>query len=553
MTVSDAPSPRLAAGGIVAAAGMVAAITIVSRGVGLGRWVVFSNSVGATCLGQVYATANQVPNVLYEAAAGGALAAVAVPLISTYLNRGDERRADETASALLTWALLALIPLSLLVVLLANPLSVLLLGTSTTCSPQASHRVAALMLLAFAPQIALYGVGVVLTGVLQAHRRFAAAALAPLLSSLVVIGTYVIYGATYDPEVPLDRAPDSGILLLALGTTAGVVALSVPLLVPTIRAGVRLRPRLRFPEGTAARAGALAAAGLIAVIGQQAVVIVALLLSNRVGVGTINVYTYTQTAYLLPYALLVVPLATVAFPRLSDPDEGAATLRRTMSVVLVAAVVAMAALIAVRREIGAIFVSLDAGGSGAGREALLAMPDALAAYAPGLLGFSMAALLTRALYAVGSPMRAAAAISAGWAVAAVVPAVAFVVFDLDSPTEVLVLMGAASSLGMTLTALMLTRAVAVSWGFSATAGAGRAFSAALAAAVVVVGAREVLAATSVMPGVGQGAFNALVVAAVTGLVLLGAVGAAVGAREPDLLMSARTRLRARSKAPGSAS
>lgn len=551
--MSDAPSPRLAAGGIVAVAGMVAAITIVSRGVGLGRWVVFSNSVGATCLGQVYATANQVPNVLYEAAAGGALAAVAVPLISTYLNRGDERRADETASALLTWALLALIPLSLLVVLLANPLSVLLLGTSTTCSPQASHRVAALMLLAFAPQIALYGVGVVLTGVLQAHRRFAAAALAPLLSSLVVIGTYVIYGATYDPEVPLDRAPDSGILLLALGTTAGVVALSVPLLVPTIRAGVRLRPRLRFPEGTAARAGALAAAGLIAVIGQQAVVIVALLLSNRVGVGTINVYTYTQTAYLLPYALLVVPLATVAFPRLSDPDEGAATLRRTMSVVLVAAVVAMAALIAVRREIGAIFVSLDAGGSGAGREALLAMPDALAAYAPGLLGFSMAALLTRALYAVGSPMRAAAAISAGWAVAAVVPAVAFVVFELDSPTEVLVLMGAASSLGMTLTALMLTRAVAVSWGFSATAGAGRAFSAALAAAVVVVGAREVLSATSVMPGVGQGAFNALVVAAVTGLVLLGAVGAAVGAREPDLLMSARTRLRARSKAPGSAS
>lgn len=553
MNAPSMPSPRLAAGSIVAAAGMVAAITIVSRGIGLGRWVVFSNSVGATCLGQVYATANQVPNVLYEAAAGGALAAVAVPLISTYLNRGDERRADQTASALLTWALLALLPISVAVILLANPLAVLLMGDSTTCSAQASHRVAALMLLAFAPQIALYGVGVVLTGVLQAHRRFAAAAVAPLLSSVVVIGTYLMYGAMFDPTVPLDQAPDSGILLLALGTTAGVIALSIPLLVPTIRAGVRLRPTVRFPEGTGARAGALAAAGLIAVLGQQGVVIVALLLSNRVGVGTINVYTYTQSAYLLPYALLVVPLATVAFPRLSDPGEGADTLRRTMSGVLVAGVVAVCAVIAIRREIGALFVNLDAGGSGAGREALLATPDALAAYAPGLLGFSMAALLTRAVYAVGSPLRAAIAISAGWAVAGVVPVVGFLVADVDSPTRVLVLMGVSSSLGMTVSALMLTRAVRVSWGFAATAGSGRAFWAAAAAGVIVVAVREVLAATSMLPGIEQGVWSAILMAGITGVVLLGGIVAAVGAREPDVLRAVLARRGRRSKAEGGGS
>ena len=50
-----------------------------------------------------------------------------------------------------------------------------------------------LLVAIFAPQVALYGVGVVLAGVLQAHRRFLAAALAPLLSSLVVIGAYVAY------------------------------------------------------------------------------------------------------------------------------------------------------------------------------------------------------------------------------------------------------------------------------------------------------------------------------------------------------------------------
>ena len=48
--------------------------------------------------------------------------------------------------------------------------------------------VATRMLAVFAPQILLYGLAVVLYGILQAHRRFVAPALAPVLSSLVVIG-----------------------------------------------------------------------------------------------------------------------------------------------------------------------------------------------------------------------------------------------------------------------------------------------------------------------------------------------------------------------------
>ncbi|MGB3827944.1 MAG: lipid II flippase MurJ [Ornithinimicrobium sp.] len=531
------PSPRLAAGSIMATAGLVAAITLVSRAVGLSRWVVFSNSVGTTCLGTVYATANQVPNVLYEAAAGGALAAVAVPLISTYLHQGKEREADHSASALLTWALLMLVPVSLAVILLANPLAVLLMGSSTQCSADETHRVAALMLLVFAPQIALYGVGVVLTGVLQAHRRFLAAAIAPLLSSLVVIGTYLAYGALFDPTVPLDQAPRSGILLLAAGTTAGVVALSLPLLWPTSAIGVRLRPRLRFPDGTGAMARSLAVAGLIAVLGQQVVVVVALVLSNRVGVGTINVFTYTQTAYLLPYALLAVPLATVAFPRFTDPEEGTATLRATTRAVLLTAVLGMAALLILRREAGAVFLSLDAGSSGSGRAALLALPAALAAYAPGLVGFAVAAVLTRALYAVGSPLRAAVAISTGWAVAGVLPVVLFATLNVDSPQSLLVILGLGSSLGMTVTALMLSRAVRVTWHIAALSGTGRVVAAAVVASAVVFAAREILAFLGVWPGVHQGPWSAILSATILSMVLVTAVALAVGTVDRPALVS----------------
>ncbi|WP_256839912.1 murein biosynthesis integral membrane protein MurJ [Ornithinimicrobium faecis] len=459
---SGAPSPRLLAGSIAGAAGLIAVVTLVGRAVGLGRWLAFSNGVGATCVGEIYATANQVPNALYEIAAGGALAAVVVPLVSGYLNRGREDDADRTASALLTWAMAALLPLALLVALLARPIASLLLGNDPGCG-SAAVDTGATMLMVFAPQIVLYGAGIILSGVLQAHRRFLAAAVAPLLSSLVVIGVYLAYGAWVAPSVGLEETPAAAIQLLAWGTTAGVVALSVPLLVPTWRAGVRLRPTWRFPEGAGRRVGTLAVAGLVAVAAQQVCVLVTVWLANSAeGVGTLNVYTYAQTAYLLPYAVLAVPLATAAFPRLTAEDASP-VLRRTLLSVAVAGVVGAVALVAVRREVGALFLALDAGSEGAGEQALRALPTALAWYAPGLVGFALTALLSRALYARGSALAAGGVVALGWLVAAAVPVLRLTGSTPD-PGGALVALGLGSSIGMSLTGVLLVLLVRRHWG-----------------------------------------------------------------------------------------
>src|SRR5260370_9406510 len=89
------------------------------------------------------------------------------------------------------------------------------------------------MLEVFAPQILLYGLAVVLYGILQAHRRFTAPALAPVLSSLVVIAPYL-------PFVPLRGThtahlvclPLSAELTPSVGPTAGVAALTLPAPLP---------------------------------------------------------------------------------------------------------------------------------------------------------------------------------------------------------------------------------------------------------------------------------------------------------------------------------
>jgi len=558
---------------VFAAAGLIAMVTLVARAFGFGRWLVFSRSVGTTCVGNLYQAANQLPNVVFEVAAGGALAAVAVPIIAGQLARKDEAAANQTAAALLTWALTVLVPLSILLAAAAAPLSSFLVDAQS-CS--GSTDLMTSMVVVFAPQIALYGVGIVLAGVLQAHRRFLAAALAPLFSSVVVIATYLLYGALAQGRGnDLARLPGQASTVLAAGTTLGVIALSLPLLVPVHRAGILLRPTWTFPDGVARRAGALAGAGLLALVSQQIAVLVTLWVSqHRGGTGTLNVYTYVQAVYLLPYAVLAVPFATAAFPAMAtgaDPADMATgadpagmatgagqgaratgadqasleraqeTLISSVRAITVAACAGAAVLVAIAGPTGAFFSALDAGRhSPAGQEALAALPDALSAFAPGLVGFGLTALLTRALYVRGRAAVAGGLVGLGWLIAAVVPLVTL--HDGAGPRNTLQSLGFASSVGMTIAAIGLAVAVHRAWGPRPFTGLGRSAAVALGSGVISAAAGRALAGTLHPHGVVAGASVALLVATVVVIVCVASIW--VGDRDSARLVAAKLRRRA---------
>jgi len=484
---------RAVAVSVAKAAGIIAVATLFARVAGFARILVFSGSVGAGGVGDVYQTVNMLPNVVFEVAAGGVLVAVAVPIIAGQLGAGRSEDADQTASAMLTWTLMVLLPLSALLALAAPALSSLLLGGA---QPPGSVELGARMLVVFAPQVALYGVGIVLTGVLQAHRRFLAAALAPLFSSLVVIAAYLAYGQLTEPGTSAADVSTAAIAVLAGGTTLGVVVLSLPLFLPVRRSGVRLRLTLRFPDGAARRAGALAGAGVVALVAQQAAVVATLWLTHRSGSqGAVNVYAYVQAVYLLPYAVLAVPIATSAFPALAHTEgsgqQDRGTLARALRAILVLCGAAVAVLVAVARPVGSFFTALDRGALTGGGDALAAMPQTLVAYAPGLLGFGVTALLTRALYVRGRPAHAALAVAGGWLVAALWPLLTLP--EDASPAGVLRSLGVASSAGMTLSALALALLVRASWGADATRGAARTLGAAVVAAALAGGVGDAVA------------------------------------------------------------
>ena len=442
-----------------AKAGQVGTFTLASRLLGFLRWVVQAATVGSGAMAGAYSSANQIPNVFYEVVVGGALAGTVVPLLAGAIAHGQREKVRETASGLLGITLALLVPLAVLMALFAEPLAQLLVTSDTRMGADkaaitywgGSHQLVVAFLRMFALQIPLYGLGVVLTGVLQAYNRFTWPALAPIFSSLVVMLTYGIYGALIDAGHYAQA-----VLTLGWGTTAGVAALSLPLLWPVHRLGLGLRARLRLPAGTFTQLRSLAGAGIAALIAQQISVLTVVAVARRYGsAGTIAIYQYTQAIYVLPYAVLAVPLATVVYPQLAARLAAKHVSRETKdlianstALVTLAACVGSGALMLgapVAQQVFGLITAVDYMGA------------ALVAFAPGLVGYALIYQLTRVLYVLDAARSAALATCLGW----LVVAGASWVFSANAKgSAVLVYLGAASSAGMSLAGVALALVLA---------------------------------------------------------------------------------------------
>jgi putative peptidoglycan lipid II flippase len=471
---------RRVAQGVAGAALLISVLTLLSRLAGFGRTVVFTNAVGADSTGDTYQAANNVPNIVFEVVAGGALASLVVPMLAGGIAAGDREQVRRTASALLGWTLLVLVPLAALLALLARPIATALLGGDA--GDPAKVDLAARFLVVFAPQVVLYGIAVVLTGVLQAHRRFAGPALAPLLSSLVVAAAYLLFAGIGGGRDVEDLSTPAE-LVLGVGTTLGVVALSLSLLAPLRGLRLGLRPSLRFPVGVAPRVRRLALAGVLTLAGQQLVAVVAIRLANDGAPdGTQVVYFAGMTVFLLPWAALAVPLATSVYPGLSERagrgDEAgyAATLAPAAVLTLVSGAVAAAGLVAVSGPMARVFLaSADDAGPAA------ALQPTIAAFAPGLLGYGLVALLSRALYARGLWRAPTVCVAGGWLVA--VAADLVLAGALPAEDRALAL-GAGHSIGVTVAGVALLVVVTRQAGTGALSGVARTGLPALLAGVL---------------------------------------------------------------------
>ncbi|HVS67474.1 MAG TPA: lipid II flippase MurJ [Mycobacteriales bacterium] len=524
---SGTPEPAGGTGsGIVRAALLIAVVTALARAAGFARVIVFARTVGPSCLGDTYFTANTVPNIVFDIVAGGALSSLVVPLIAPAAASGDRDRVARTTSALLTWAATLLVPVMLIGLFLTHPLMRLLVGNGHPgCAAADEVAVGARMLAIFLPQVVIYAVAVILIGVLQGHRRFLGPALGPLVSSLVVIAAYGVFAgvATHD-ETGLTTLTRSHELVLSVGTTLGVAALIVPMLLPAVRIRLRVRPSYRFPPGVASRVRRMALSGALVLGSQDLATAVVLRLANDRGTdGAVVLYNLAWTVFTVPWAVAAVPLATSAYPQLSAAWQSgaraayAATLARTTRVMLVVVGAAAAVMAAAAAPVARVVIL---GAPGDVDPNLLVR--ALITFALGLPGYALVALMSRSLYAQGNNKTPATAALGGWMIAIVVD----VVLAGTMPrTWTVAAIGIGTSIGVTVAGVWLLIAVARSAGASVLDGLRRAASAGIVGAGIAGLAGWVLAHPLTSHGVARNAASAVVVGAATVVVYLAAAAA----------------------------
>ncbi|TQJ16904.1 putative peptidoglycan lipid II flippase [Kribbella jejuensis] len=493
---------------VARAALVVAAVTVLARVVGFGRWLVFSKTVGAGCLAEAYTTANQLPNILFEVVAGGALAGAVIPVLAGPVARGDRAAQGRIIGALLTWSFVLLAPIALLAWLLAGRYTSAMLDPGAECG--SSTATATRMLAIFVPQVFGYAIAVVATAVLQSHKRFAAGALAPLISSLVVVATYFAF-AVAAPNA--DAASQGSTDLLAWGTTAGVAALALTAFLPMLMLRLPIRPTLRLDPGVGPVLRRLAFAGLAVLIAQQLTFVVTTYLANHRGVaGSIAVYTWANAIYLLPYAVLAVPITTAVFPRLAAAFEAGEEFDRYASTstraVMLAGGAGAALLIGTAVPVARIF-AYDDGAVQAAQATSLA--NGLLAFAPAAIGFAVLMHVGRVLYARHSGREVAVVTSGAWVLVAIAGVV------LTARWDAVPALAAAMSIGMVVGAFVLLLVLRREAGPGVLTGVPRAHLTALAGAALAGAAGWVVSLPAGHGGVGKAVLFSLL----SGLAVVG--------------------------------
>jgi putative peptidoglycan lipid II flippase len=494
--LAESASSQLASalsGGIARGAAVIAGLTILSRLLGLVRTLVFSQTVGASCLGTAYVTANQVPNLLYELILGGALTSAMVPVLA----RSAERAASDTAekarvgditSALLTWSVIILVPLVLAIAAAAGPIASLLNPANANAHCVRADVVATTsnMLVVFAPQALLYGLSVVLYGLLQSYRRFAGPSIGPGISSLVLISCYLAF-VPLNKGLPLARIPLEAELVLSVGTTLGIAALVLVAVPPTWRLHLRLRPVLRFPPGVARRAGGLALVGLGEMIAIDLASIVAITLANGRGdTGAIVIFNYAGQVFNSVSAVLALSIVLSAFPVLSarEGQEFDRTSAGSTRAVLLMSWLGAAAMAAIAVPAAHVLAKQP--------DQVPELIQAFALFAPGMAGTAVIANLSRVMFVIGRLKVAAAALAGSWLLVVLADVV---LAELAPPRLVVAALALGNTIGQTVVAIPLVFVTRRICGKAAMQGVSHAALAGLAAGVAgaVVGVAVSLA------------------------------------------------------------
>ncbi|HEX4727068.1 MAG TPA: murein biosynthesis integral membrane protein MurJ, partial [Jatrophihabitans sp.] len=383
---------------LMASSRTMAIASLVSRITGFLRNSVIAAAVGSGLhsVGDAYGLANTLPNMVYELLLGGVLTSVIIPVLVKAQN-DDADRGEAYTQRLLSIATAGLAGATLLAVLAAPALIAVFGG------PSQYQSVASVWASLLLPEIFFYGLGAMFSAVLNSRHVYGWPAWAPVLNNLITIAAAVLFLLVPGPKnLTTGTITDTQILVLGVGTTLGILAQAMILIVPLKRTGFRWRWRFRASPNEAGRMAEFRTLTLW-VLGYVLASQLGVVVINRVANahGGVQIFANADLLFQVPYGIVGVSLLTALMPRMSRAAaRGEITdvlddLRLGTRLSAVALVPVSAALIV----LGPAFTSVILLGRFGEANARLT-GIALAAGAFGLLPFALVMLQQRVFYAM---------------------------------------------------------------------------------------------------------------------------------------------------------
>ena len=382
--------------------------TVVSRITGIARDIALAAALGFYLVSDAYSLGNSLPTIIYILVVGGALNAVFIPQLVRRMEKDDDG-GNAYADRLITLTGSVLLGLSIVAVV-AAPWIVDLYTPADY--PQSQYDLAVAFARLCLPQIFFYGAYTMLSQVLNARGTFGAPMFAPIANNVVAITTFVLFIIVAGTSAAADGALTTGqVLLLGIGTTAGVVV-QAAILVPVLgRAGYRWRPRFDWKGQGLGKAAKLAGWTVGLVLVNQITYIVITRLAAQANVDAaasgataagITTYQKAHLVFMLPHSVITISIVTALLPALSrlahegklkEVGEDVAGAMRLVA----ALVVPIAAMLFV---LGSDVSVLLFGYGAATTDQAAVMGDVVSIFMIGLLPFTLFYVLLRGFYAM---------------------------------------------------------------------------------------------------------------------------------------------------------
>ncbi|MFN2526314.1 MAG: murein biosynthesis integral membrane protein MurJ [Actinomycetota bacterium] len=293
--------------------------TVLSRATGLARVVAIASALGVVESGRLtdtYNLGNTAPNIIYELILGGVLTSVFVPVFVELREREGHERAWEIASAIINLSLALLLLVTLLGVLGAPWLAHIYTSRLEGTQAALQHEILTFLLRLFIPQIVFYALAAMTAGLLNSHNRFAVPMYTPILNNVTVIAAFIWLREASGSIGGLSAVTRPQMLLMGLGTTAGVAVMALVQL-PALRGLGRYKLTFSPDHPSVKKLLRLSVFVVGYVIANQVGYLIVQILANA-QTGGYSAYVFAFTFFLLPHGLFAVSLTTALLPSMSE-------------------------------------------------------------------------------------------------------------------------------------------------------------------------------------------------------------------------------------------